>query len=312
MTRFLVLGGAHLDRRATIATATRHGASNPGRWREEPGGGGLNAALNLARLGNAVSMVSMRGGDAAGETVSQSAEAAGIVDMAQVFLDRATPSYTAILEQNGDLVIGVADMDLYDHFLQRQLSRKSIREAIDNCDHILCDANLPESTLTALANKAATAGKPLAAIAISPAKITRLSGALSNLSILFLNQAEASTLCGSAAGSGDWPTRLRSAGLNRAVITRGAKALIAFDQHGMFEIDPPDIAQIADVTGAGDALAAGTLHALGNDKPFFEAVRTGIAASSITVRTSAAASPDLNSVNLDAALALVPEPVFLP
>lgn len=311
MTRFLVLGGAHLDRRATLATETRPGASNPGHWYEEPGGGGFNAAQNLTRLGNEVQMVSMRGGDRAGETVAQAAEAAGIVDMAQVFLDRATPSYSAILEHNGDLLIGVADMDLYDHFSLRQLSRRSIREAIDGCNYLLCDANLPQDTLAALAEKAETAKKPLAAIAISPAKIVRLTDILSQLSILFLNQAEAITLCKNGTPN-EWPNQLRAAGLKSAIITRGADALIGYDDQNVFKIDPPPVTDIADVTGAGDALAAATLDALGRGTSLFEAARAGIAAAAITVQCSTATSAELDSAALEAAMTLVPEPIVLP
>jgi sugar/nucleoside kinase (ribokinase family) len=50
----LAIGGAHIDRRARISGDTKPGASNPGRWFEEPGGGVFNAARNLARLGRAV------------------------------------------------------------------------------------------------------------------------------------------------------------------------------------------------------------------------------------------------------------------
>lgn len=310
MTRFLVLGGAHLDRRATLATVTRLGASNPGLWREEPGGGSLNAALNLARLGNHIQMVSVRGGDQAGETVAQAAEAAGIVDMAQVFLDRATPSYSAVLEQNGDLLIGVADMELYDHFSLRQLSRKSIRNAITDCDTLLCDANLPQTTLAALAEKAAAEAKPLAAIAISPAKIVRLAGILPRLSILFLNEAEAATLCNTDKST-EWPHRLRASGLSSAVITRGADTVIGFDSQDVFEINPPTVADVVDVTGAGDALAAATLNALGRETPFVRAVQAGIAAAAITVQCSTATSPQLDMTAIETVSSLVSEPIFL-
>ncbi len=310
MTRFLVLGGAHLDRRATLATETRPGASNPGRWREEPGGGGFNAAQTLSRLGNDVQMVSVRGGDAAGETVAQAAEAAGIADMAQVFLDRSTPSYSAVLDQNGDLVIGVADMDLYDHFSLRQLSKKSIRDAIAACDRVLCDANLPQSTLAALTERTTAADKPLAAIAISPAKVVRLAGLLPELSVLFLNAAEAAALCETSRPR-DWPDRLRAAGLKSAVITGGGDPLIGFDSQCVFQIDPPDVTDIVDVTGAGDALAAATLDALGGGTPLPEAARAGIAAAGLAVRSPAAAPPDLDLPAVRAAMALVPDPVML-
>ncbi|MCR9135007.1 MAG: PfkB family carbohydrate kinase [Alphaproteobacteria bacterium] len=310
MTRFLVLGGAHLDRRATLLAETRPGASNPGHWYEEPGGGGFNAAQNLSRLGNHVQLVSVRGGDQAGEAVAQAAEAAGIIDMAQVFLDRATPSYSAILEHDRNLLIGVAHMDLYDHFSLRQLSRRSIREALEGSDQVLCDANLPQDTLAALAAKAADAGKPLAAIAISPAKVIRLSDQLPHLSILFMNEAEATTLSGDETPE-NWPTRLRAAGLQSAIITRGAEPLVGFDPECVFQIATPPVTDVADVTGAGDALAAATLNALHNGTPLPQAARAGIAAASITIQCVSATAAELNDKVLDEAMALVPEPDLL-
>lgn len=310
MTRFLVLGGAHLDRRARLLAETRPGASNPGHWYEEPGGGGFNAALNLSRLGNRIQMVSVRGGDQAGEAVAQAAEAAGIIDMAQVFLDRATPSYSAILEHNGDLLIGVAHMDLYDHFSLRQLSRRSIREALQGSDYVLCDANLPQDTLAALAAKAAAAGKPLAAIAISPAKIIRLADQLANLSILFMNEAEAATLSDDEDPE-NWPNRLRAAGLQSAIITRGAEPVVGFDHECVFQIGSPTVSDVVDVTGAGDALAAATLDALHRGMPLAQAARAGIAAASITIQCATATSANLNGKVIEKAMALVPQPEFL-
>ena len=310
MTSFLVLGGAHLDRRVALREQARLGASNPGRWQTEPGGASLNAALTLARLGNTVRMVSVRGGDRAGEVVAEAAEAAGIIDMAQVFLDRATPTYSAVLDDKGDLVIGVADMDLYDHFTLRQLSRKSIREALAASDHILCDANLPEATLIALTEKASEADKPLSAIAISPAKIGKLSGVLPALSVLFLNEAEAAALSG-GEDPRQWPDKIRALGLKGAVITRGARPLLAVGTDEIFEVSPPRTDKVSDVTGAGDALCAATLDALGRGQTFSNAVRAGIAAAHITMRSSAAAPPHMTAEVVATTVSLVPEPVFL-
>ncbi len=311
MARILVFGGAHIDRRARISGTTIHGASNPGRWREEPGGGGFNAARNLAMLGNSVAMVSVRGGDQAGETVGTAVEAAGIVDMAQVFLDRNTPSYSAVLDASGDLVVAVADMDLYDRFVHRQLSRKSIREAISNSDFVLCDANLPPETLGALSSMAAARKKHLAAIAISPAKVPRLQPAFTNLSALFLNAAEAEALCEDRVPPEQWPHRLHALGIARAVISRGAEPVLGFDGKTVFQIAPPQIDGIIDVTGAGDALAAATVHAMATGAKLSDALRCGIAAAGVAVRSQHAAPPDLDTRALELALALVPEPEFL-
>lgn len=311
MARILVFGGAHIDRRARIDGATIHGASNPGLWREEPGGGGFNAARSLARLGNSVAMISVRGGDAAGETVGAAVEAAGIEDMAQVFLDRTTPSYSAVLDAGGDLVIAVADMELYDRFVHRQLLRKSIREAISSSDFILCDANLPPETLGALSAMAAARKKPLAAIAISPAKVHRLSPAFENLSALFLNAAEAGALCNAPTRPEEWRRNLRALGIKRAVISCGSEPVLGFDGETDFRITPPKIDAITDVTGAGDALAAATIDAMAKGVNLCDALRCGIAAAGIAVGSRHAAPPELDSKTLDSALTLVPQPEFL-
>ena len=121
-TGFLVLGGAHVDRRGRIVGETAPGASNPGRWFVEAGGGGFNAARNLARLGHRVRLISPRGGDSEGALVEAAALAAGVEDTPFTFLDRTTPSYTAILERDGNLVVALADMDLYRYFTPRRLS----------------------------------------------------------------------------------------------------------------------------------------------------------------------------------------------
>lgn len=311
MARIVVIGGAHIDRRARISGSAIPGASNPGNWYEEPGGGGFNAARNLARLGNDVAMVSVRGGDSAGEVVGEAVEAAGIRDMAQVFLDRATPSYSAVIDNNGDLVIAVADMDLYDRFVDRQLLRKSIREAVANADCVLCDANMPAETLGSLSVMTTARARPLAAIAISPAKAPRLLHALDKLSVLFLSAAEANALCRGPVSPHEWPQNLRGLGIKRAIVTNGSKPVWAFDQKRAFQIMPPPVGHLADVTGAGDALAAGTLDALARGAEFGDATRFGIAAAGIAIRSENAAPPEISARAVQEAMARVPEPQFL-
>jgi len=293
MTRFLVIGGAHMDRRAYLDVETTMGASNPGHWHEEPGGGGFNAARNLSRFDNAVSQFSVRGGDAGGRAVEESAAEFGVDYRPLTYLDRATPSYSAVLERDGNLVIGVADMSLYDWFSPRQLSRRIFRDAIAEADCILCDANLPEATLIELARHCDGNGKMLAAIAISPAKVIRLEKILAQLSILFLNAAEARRLCGEHSAPEDWPRILHDKGLDSAVITNGADPVIAFHDSRIFEVHTVRLDKVTDVTGAGDALAAATLDRLARGSDLTDAVRHGIAAACITLRSGRAVAPEI-------------------
>lgn len=310
--KILVLGGAHIDRRGRIFGETAPGASNPGAWFEEPGGGGFNAARNLARLGFHVRLVSPRGGDPAGEMVAEAASLAGIDDRPFVFLDRKTPSYTAILEHDGNLVIALADMELYKLFVPRRLAVRAIRDAFEATDLVLCDANLPTDTLSAIAARASACGKPVAAIAISPAKVVRLKPCLESIDYLFLNEAEAAALTESRPDDPrQWITGLRALGLKSGVITRGKRELIAFSQDVVVSLQPPVVNDVADVTGAGDSLAAGVLAALLAGYDIREAVRHGAAAAAITVQSPFATAENLSPALLKTMLALVPEAAIL-
>ncbi|MBW9067053.1 carbohydrate kinase family protein [Agrobacterium pusense] len=312
MKKILVLGGAHIDRRGMIETETAPGASNPGSWMEEAGGGGFNAARNLSRLGFQVRIIAPRGGDVTGEAVAEAARQAGVEDTPFTFLDRRTPSYTAILERDGNLVIALADMDLYKLFTPRRLKVRAVREAITASDILLCDANLPEDTLAALGLVARACEKPLAAIAISPAKAVKLKAALADIDILFMNEAEARALTGeTAADVRDWPDILRKAGLSGGVVTRGASEVVAFDGNTKAILHPPLIREVKDVTGAGDAMASGYLAAIAEGKTIAEALRRGAAAAAITVQSPFATSNDLSKDSVEAMLGLVPQAEML-
>src|SRR5690606_18408526 len=110
--RLFACGAAHIDRRGRTEGTHVPGASNPGNLREEVGGGAFNAARSLIRHGVDVSMLSLRGGDIAGGAVAAALAASGVEDMSAIFLDRATPSYTALLDADGELIAGLADMQL--------------------------------------------------------------------------------------------------------------------------------------------------------------------------------------------------------
>ena len=305
--KILVLGGAHVDRRGRISGATADGASNPGSWFEEAGGGGFNAARNLARLGFEVTMISPRGGDPTGEMVSEAADLAGVNDRPFIFLDRKTPSYTAIIERDGNLVIALADMDLYRMFVPRRLSIRSVRDAFAATDMILFDANLPEETLVSITTRARTLGKPVAAIAISPAKAVKLKACIDGIDYLFLNEAEATALTGERPENPvHWPSLLGDIGLRGGVVTRGQRDLIAFSAGHVTALQPAHVEHVSDVTGAGDSLASGVIAALMRGLPMSEAIREGAAAAALTVQSPNAVNENLSADLLKQALALVP------
>ncbi|RWC10236.1 MAG: carbohydrate kinase, partial [Mesorhizobium sp.] len=233
----LALGGAHIDRRGQVSGTYVPAASNPGMMREDVGGVVFNALRSVVKRGVSASLISVRGGDAAADTVASAIDNAGITDLSVVFLDRTTPSYTALIDAEGELIVGLADMALYDLAFPKQIRRSKVREAIAAADAILCDANLPTAALERLV--ALAGGRPVFAIAVSPAKVVRLAPLLSDLSLLFMNRREAAALVGAEMSGEALVDALRQVGLNAGVITAGSAPVLGFDDAGIFEIDPP-------------------------------------------------------------------------
>jgi sugar/nucleoside kinase (ribokinase family) len=303
--RLIGIGGAHIDRRGQVAGPYVPGASNPGTMREDVGGVVFNALRTVRRRGLACSLLSIRGGDTAGDLVAREIADAGIEDQSAVFLDRATASYTALIDSDGDLIAGFADMGLYDLF-PRQLRRAACREAIASADAVLCDANLPEAALRLVAE--AAGDRPFHVIGISPAKVVRLANLVQRIDCLFVNRKEAVALARHLGlEDADPVAALRSSGLRGAVVTDGAAPLIGFDARGAFAIQPPRLDEVADVTGAGDALAGATVAALTRALVLGEAAREGVAAALLALR-SPLAVPVFDDASFAAALALVPSP----
>ncbi len=297
----LAVGGAHIDRRGQVSGQYVPGASNPGILAEEVGGVVFNALRNAVKRGISASLISVRGGDAAGENVARAIARAGIEDLSVVFLDRSTASYTALVDRDGELIAGLADMGLYELAFAKQLGRSKVRDAVAAADAVLCDANLPEAGLAKLV--AVAKDKPVFAIAISPAKVVRMARLLDGISCLFMNRREAASLSGLEGAA---VAKLREMGLASGVITAGGEAVTGFDRDGEFSIRPPHAKRIADVTGAGDALAGATIAATMKGLALRDALREGLAAAMLTVESQAAVA-DFSAREFAAALALVPQ-----
>ena len=259
------------------------GTSNPCYIATSFGGVARNVAENLARLGREAALVSRVGADEAGRAVVAHLAALGVDTSGVTVAPRPTASYTAVLDPEGELVMGLADMDLYDEV--------AVEAAPDGVRFL--DTNLPRGTIERLL--------PAAVDAISVVKARKLRGLLPRVSILFANTAQAASIAGvdgfadatAAAGA------LYRLGARAGVITAGAVG-IAVWSGDCVEAMAALPATPRNVTGAGDALIAGTLFGVTEGLPLKEAARLGLAAAAITVESGATVAEGLTAERMRA------------
>ena len=300
------IGAAHVDRIARCAGPIAWRSSNPVSVGAAHGGVARNIAANLALLGCGVVLASAVGDDAEGRAVLASLKAAG-VDTLPILTcpGLTTATYTAVLGENGDLKIGLADMAIYEALTPDHCSR--LGESLAAIPVWLADANLPATSLAALV---AAAPGAIYGAAVSPAKAPRLEAAFGRLAGVFANRAEASVLSGrkiatpaDALAAGD---ALRGLGTGDVFITLGEQgAAVVGDGVREVMANPPTI--LRDANGAGDAFVAGALDAISRGADLRDAAVRGLALASLTAEQDGPVAASLDTGRIAARAAQVGE-----
>lgn len=285
-TGVTVFGSVVADTRLVTEAPARPGTSNPATSRERSGGVGRNVAMALARMGLAIRLSSRVGEDAAGQALVDELRAAGI-DTGGIESSARHPTarYWAVLEPSGELVIGLADMAVFAEHGAAAVEQVAARPAAA----WFIDCNLPAATLALLLDHPKRPAL-VAADTVSAAKALRLRGHLARLDLLFTNAAEAAALVGPGPPA-ELARRLVAQGVGAVVLGQGAAGLVLADATGVHALDALAV-PVVDVTGAGDALAAGVLAARLAGLELAAACRIGRLAAALAVGSDAAVPQD--------------------
>jgi len=279
------------------------GHSNPGRLFRRPGGAGLNTASVTAALGLETSLAGPVGADEEGSTLKREARARGITESLSPVAGRATGSFVSIVAPDGGQVIGLADLSLYEE-AEASWFLGNCGAALAAADAWLLTANQNAATLEGLAANAED--RLVAAATVSAAKAGRLSGVLARVDILFANLGEARVLAGLPGADGATLARaLASGGARAGLISASDGPVVWWEEGRSGLVLPPPVGAIADVNGAGDALAGTVLAGLARGRDFAQAVALGIAAAQITLALPEPFAPGLDWPQLEAGAAAV-------
>ena len=293
----LCAGGAVVDRLLHLHAPAVPATSNPARAAASYGGVARNVAENLARLGVDVGLVSAVGDDAAAPALLAHAAAAGIdVSGVRRVSGATTAEYVAVLDPDGDLVLGVAAMDVL-----AQIGADDVAAALAarRPAWVFLDCNLTAAALAGALDACRAAGVRVAVDAVSTPKAVRLPVDLTGVDVLFCNLDEARVLAGEhlvatdeVGAETELAAAVRRRGCAAVVLTRGAR--------GPLVVEPAQVASLTivprdavDVTGAGDSLVAGTLAGLLRRDDLPTAVGLGTRLAALTVTSEHTVRPDL-------------------
>lgn len=287
--RVVVFGGANLDVIARAGSPVDAGSSTPGEIAVCDGGVARNVAENLARLGTRVALVAPFGDDADGQALLARCGAIGIDVSAAIASPWPSSRYLAVLDHDGELVAGINDMRAVD-----ALEPDDVAPALAGltaADLVVLDANLPVPVLTAIASAAERSGALVVAEPVSIAKAPRLLAGLHPRPWLITpNTAELAALADLAVGADiGVPLIWQRLGADGSVLSGTGPDGQAVHIH-----TPAPPVTVADVTGAGDALLAGFLHAWLGGADLASALAYGHDVAAVTVADRHTVRPDLS------------------
>jgi len=299
--QIVCIGGANLDRKYLVKDTARLGTSNPIKSSRSVGGVARNIAENLGRLGMDVTLLTACGTDADWSFIEEASSIYMNLEQVAKIPGMATGSYSAVLDTDGELVIALADMEIYEA-ITPELLRKH-EGLLSHAKCIVADLNCPKESLQFLCHLAKKYERPLVYIPVSSPKMVRLPDDLNGVTWLIANRDESEAyLRMKITNQEEWKQAVEkwlSLGIDNVVITNGkVGAMIGNRTEGIFSVPAMQIPKVADVTGAGDAFSAAVIYSWLEGKTALEIAKAGSVNAAKTLASSSTVRQDLSAAQL--------------
>ncbi|KUF27084.1 MULTISPECIES: carbohydrate kinase [Lysinibacillus] len=293
----ICIGGANLDRKFHVKGNVQFGTSNPASSSFSVGGVGRNIAENLGRLNHQVTLLTTAGKDADWQVIQEASESFMNLRYVEQLAEASTGSYTAIMDEQGELALAVANMEVYDLLLPSLL--KKHETMLVNAGCFILDLNCPKETVAYIQQVAIARAIPLVIVPVSSPKMNRLPETLQGVTWFICNTDEAETIVGhkieSATHYEKALQQLLQLGAEHVIITAGSKGVYAAST----TITPRHFAakvinKIEDVTGAGDAFVSAVIHSWLTGQSFETCIDAGLTNAKNTLASPYTVRPELS------------------
>jgi pseudouridine kinase len=294
------IGGANTDRKARTDQKVRLYSSNPVKITESCGGVARNFAENLSRLELSTSLMTCVGDDKEGHWLLKETKSQG-VDISQVWVlpTERTGTFTTLLDINGQSIVSMADMNIYEKITTSMFEEKW--SYIIASSAVFLDTNIPKECISYLIKRCSDVNIPIYIDPVSPVKAGKLPLRLDGVELLVPNREEAEILANIKIDSiKDCQAaceKIRDRGVQNVIITLGDQGAYYFSDEE-FGLLPPFKTDVVDVTGADEAFASCAIYGIMNEESLFNACQLGLAGAALTLQTEKSISPFLNPEKL--------------
>ncbi|MDY6215380.1 carbohydrate kinase [Actinobacillus porcinus] len=296
------IGAANLDKKIKTDHELQGYTSNPITSKVSIGGVVRNIAENLGRLEQEVILISTVGSDPEWSRIKALSSPFMNTESVITLEGQSTGCYTALLDIDGEMYLGLADMSIYDHFKPELLIKR--QQYLRNAKCLVVDLNCPKETVEFLCAYATKHQIKLAVIAVSEPKMKHLPRQLAGVDCLFINKGELGAFVGRVLNTDE---SLKSAvnevldlGVKQIILTAGAKGVLSANQshYQWYPVKQLASSKIVDVTGAGDSFSAAYIDAWLQNQPEPQCILAGMVNAYHTIQSEFTVRPNLTKAQL--------------
>lgn len=281
------IGAANVDRKFHVDEQLIPETSNPVTSSKSIGGVARNIAENLGRLGEQVALLTTCGNDSEWDMINNLSSPFMNCDYAQKIEGASTGSYTALIDKEGDMKYGLADMGVYDYLTPELLIKQT--HLLNKAKCIVADLNLSKSSLEFLCAYSEKKHIKLVLITVSTPKMKHMPDSIHAVDWLVTNKDETEAYFNIKIKNNEdlkdaaklWVNN----GASNVVVTNGVKEFVYANENEIKTYDVVPSKHVVDVTGAGDSFSSAIIYSWLHGANIDEIILSGMANSRKTIET---------------------------
>lgn len=286
--KIVVIGGSNRDYFAKSSSPLIYKDSNVGHISSSNGGVGRNIALNLAYLNNDVDFITALGDDEGGRNIKSELiqHNVNVITPSSIY---QTSSYLAILNLKGDMEVAICDTQILDNLCFCQLD--PLLGTLNDHKHVIIDTNLNQGLIDDLFLK--YKDHYFYVEGVSCTKIQRIKNHLKDIYLLKCNYLEATSLLNEHLPIEESIKKILSLGVKKVVVSNSSNNIYFGKDNKVDCISIEKKDDVVSTSGAGDALFAGIIHSLNNNKSLKESVIFGNKVALLTLEVEGNINPSI-------------------